>query len=33
LVVKGLSLASGTHTVTVVNPNGVPPATVSLTVN
>ena len=33
LVVKPVSLASGTHTVTVVNPNGVPPATVSLTVN
>jgi hypothetical protein len=33
LIVKGLSLASGTHTVTVVNPNGVPPVTVSLTVN
>jgi hypothetical protein len=33
LIVKGLSLASGTHTVTVVNPNGAPPATVSLTVN
>jgi hypothetical protein len=33
LVVKPVSLGFGTHTITVVNPNGVPPATVSLTVN
>jgi hypothetical protein len=33
LVVKPLSLNFGTHTITVVNPNGVPPATLSLTLN
>jgi hypothetical protein len=33
LLVKPLSLGSGTHTITVVNPNGVPPATLSLTLN
>jgi hypothetical protein len=33
LLVKPLSLGFGTHTITVVNPNGVPPATLSLTLN
>jgi hypothetical protein len=33
LLVKPLALASGTHTITVVNPNGVPPSTLGLTVN
>ena len=33
LIVKPLPLASGAHTITVVNPNGVPPSTLTLTVN
>jgi len=33
LIVKPLPLAPGAHTITVVNPNGVPPSTLILTVN
>jgi hypothetical protein len=33
LLIKPIALASGAHTITVVNPNGVPPSTITLTVN
>jgi hypothetical protein len=33
LLIKPIAIASGAHTITVVNPNGVPPSTVTLTVN
>jgi hypothetical protein len=33
LLIKPIGLASGSHTVTIVNPNGVPPSTATLNVN
>jgi hypothetical protein len=33
LLIKPIGLASGSHTITVVNPNGVPPSTATLNVN
>ena len=33
LLIKPIGLGSGSHTITVVNPNGVPPSTATLNVN